>query len=250
MKRFSIVSIFIVLLTSALFGQQTDMLAPAPGAREILIHHKGYSLSYNTSYLQPSWVAYKVIKSQVNDAGNVKQKYVEDPQVTYNSASKKDYKQGGYIMAQLVSYLDLMHIPDAAEETFYLSNITPMKLAYYNHIWLETEKLIRLWTTDTDGLYVICGPVLADSPFPTIGDNNVSVPKRYFKVVYDQKNAKMIGFMFKNGMSSGKLSSYVMSIDEIEKETGIDLFASLDDDLESKLEAAVNPELWNFEYPE
>jgi len=133
---------------------------------------------------------------------------------------------------------------------FYMTNISPMKLAYHNHIWLKTEELIRLWSAGTDGLYVVCGPILADAPFGTIGDNKVSIPKRFYKVVYDPVNQKAIGFLFRNGMSSGKLNSYAKSIDEIEKETGIDLFPSLDDELESRVEAELDLELWDFELEE
>ena len=143
--------------------------------------------------------------------------------------------------------MDVKQIPEAVEESFYMSNITPMKLAFYNHIWLKTEDLIRLWTSDTDGLYVVCGPILADAPFAAIGDNDVNVPKRYYKAVYDPKNQKAIGFIFKNGMSSGNLDSYAVTIDKIEMESGIDLFPDLDDAIENKVEAGLNPDDWNFE---
>jgi endonuclease G len=245
MKR-TITSTLFVCLYTFLNAQQADILLPSERDREQIIHHEGYSLSYNSSYVQPSWVAYKVVKSQIN-RDEVKGKYIPDPQVNTRSADKKDYREGGYIMAQFVNYFDVKQIPGAVAETFYLTNITPMKLAYYNHIWLKTEELIRLWTDDTDGLYVVCGPILSDAPFPTIGDDNVSVPKRYYKAVYDPKNQKAIGFIFKNGMSSGKLNSYAVSIDEIEKESGIDLFPSLADELEKKIEATLDLSQWNFE---
>ena len=246
MKLYLSFLIFIVYALG-LNAQKADIMLPSEMSREQVIHHEGFSLSYNSSYLQPSWVAYKVSKAQVNRDDKVRAKYVRDPQIHTRSADKKDYKQGGYVMAQFVNYLDVKQIPNAVEESFYLSNITPMKLAFHNHIWIKTEDLIRLWTSGISGLYIVTGAILADSPFPAIGDNNVSVPKRYYKAVYDPDNKKAIGFIFKNGTSSGKLNSYVVSIDEIEKETGIDLFPSLDDELENSVESGVNLEDWNFE---
>ena len=150
-------------------------------------------------------------------------------------------------MAQFVNYLDVKNIPGAVDESFFMTNIAPMKLAFYNYIWLKTEELIRLWTAENDGFYVVCGPILADSPFPTIGENNLSVPKRYYKVLYDPLNQKAIGFIFRNGMSSGTLKSFTVSIDQVEKESGIDLFPSLDDETENRIEANVDYSLWNFE---
>lgn len=238
--------LIILLFACKLSAQKADILLPSEINREKIIHHEGFSLSYNSSYLQPSWVAYKVSKVQVYPDDKIKAKYIPDPEVDTRSANKKDYKQGGYIMSQFVSYLDIKQIPNAMEESFYLTNITPMKLAFYNHIWLKTEKLIRLWTANTDGLYVVSGPILADSPFAAIGDNNVSVPKRFYRAIYDPLNKKAIGFIFKNSMASGKLNSFAVSIDEIEKETGIDLFPRLDDDIEKSVEAEYNSENWDF----
>lgn len=246
MRRISILIVFVIISIS-LNAQQADILLPSKMAKEQIIHHKGYSLSYNTSYLMPSWLSYKVTRVQVNQNNDVKRKYIPDPMITTRSASKKDYKQAGYIMSQFINYLDLKQIPGAAEESFYLSNIAPMKLAYYNNIWLKTEQMIRLWTLETEGLYIVCGPILTDSPFPTIGSNNVSVPKRYYKAVYDPINQKAIGFIFKNGTSSGSLKSYTVSIDEIEKVTGIDIFPTLDDEIEKKIEAEMSTDDWDFE---
>ena len=48
-------------------------------------------------------------------------------------------------------------------------------------------------------------------------------------------------------MSSGKLNSFAVSIDEIERQTGIDLFPSLDDEIEKAVEGELDLEKWNFE---
>jgi endonuclease G, mitochondrial len=228
-------------------SQKADIMMPSERDREQIIHHTGFSLSYNSSYLQPSWVAYKVTKSQINRDENVKSKYAPDPEVNTRSANKKDYKAGGYLMAQFVNCLDVKQIPNAVEETYYFSNITPMKPAFYNYIWIKTEELIRLWTAQNDGFYIVCGPILADSPFPMIGENNLSVPKRYYKAIYDPKNQQAIGFIFRNSISSGSLKNYTATIDEIEKETGIDLFPSLNDEIENRVEATIDYTKWNFE---
>lgn len=234
---------FIFLHTNA---QKADILLPPKMNLETLINHHGYSLSYNTGYVMPSWVAYKVTKSQINEDAKVKEKYKPDPDVTTRSATKKDYKNCGYLMAQLVNYKDVSQIPDAAEETFYMSNIVPMKLAFYSHIWLKAGDLVRAWSADNDGLYVVDGPVLADGPFPTFSDDKIAIPRRYYKAVYDPKNQKAMGFLFTNGNASGTLKSYAMSIDALEKEVGIDLFPTLDNEKGKKIEATFNPEDWNF----
>lgn len=239
---------FIFMQILNVTAQETDIKLPSEMAREVIVHHKGYSFSYNTSYALPSWVSHKVTKSQVNKDVSFKGKYKEDPQVTIRAANKKDYKNSGYIMAQLVSYLDVLSIDGATEETFYMSNIVPMKLAFHRHIWLKCEDLVRMWVANTDGLYVITGPVIeADAPFPTMGENKISVPNRYYKIVYDEINKKAVGFLFKNGSSSGTMKFYSRSVDEIEKLTGIDFFPELDEVTSKKIESEVDYSYWNFE---
>jgi len=238
----------LIGLSSITIAQQADILIPAAREREQVIHHKAYSLSYNSSYVLPSWVAYKVVKTQVNKFEKVKEKYQKDPEIITRSSEKGDYKEGGYSMAPLASYLDIQNYPEWKEEAFYMSNIVPMKPTFYTLIWSKTEDLIRLWNAGTNGLYIVCGPILADAPFmTTLGDNKLCVPKRYYKVVYDPKNEKAIGFIFTNGAASGKLKSYSMSVDAIEKETGMDFFPTLDNELENKIESQFNVNDWNFE---
>jgi endonuclease G len=214
--------------------------------REQTIHHTDFSLSYNSSYVLPSWVAYCVTKSQVNYDDKVKQKFKEDPAITSRHADKKDYKKSGYVMGQLVSYLDLKHSEKAVAESFYLSVIAPMKLAFHNHMWLTLEKMIRAWVAETDALHIVAGPILTDAPFPTIGKNKVSVPQRYYKAVYDEKNQRAIGFILKNGSVAESFKRYAVTLDEIEHETGIDLFPHIDDNLEPTIESTLAIDAWDF----
>lgn len=233
--------------TYVLKSQEADVKLPSEMAREITIHHKAFSLSYNTSYALPSWVSYRITKTQVNKELPFKAKYKKDPLIAIRAADKKDYKDSGYLMAQIVNYLDVLNIEGAAEETFYMSNIVPMKLAFHRHIWLGCENLIRMWVANTEGLYIIAGPIIeADAPFPTMGDNKISVPSRYYKIVYDDKNKKAVGFVFKNGTSSGTFKSFSRSVDEIEKLTGIDFFPELDETTSINVESKVDYEFWDF----
>ena len=46
-------------------------------------------------------------------------------------------------------------------------------------------------------MYVVTGPVLTEGPYETIGENEVAIPKRYYKVILDYKEPglKAIGFI-------------------------------------------------------
>ncbi len=243
-----LISCIFAGLTAISIAQNTDLIIPSKIEREQVIHHNSYSLSYSSAYVMPWWVSYKITNANVDKSTQIKGKYIPNPQISTRSASKKDYKNSGYLMAQLANYLDLASIEGADDESFYMSNIVPMKPGFYKYIWLNSENLARLWLQNTDALYIICGPVNKDAPFSTFGDGKVSIVKRYYKIIYDAKNNKAIGFLFKNGNASGSLKSYSHSINKIEEETGLNFFPNLDAEKASALKNKVDYDFWKFEF--
>jgi endonuclease G len=82
---------------------------------------------------------------------------------------------------------------------------------------------------------------------PTIGKyNEIAVPEMYYKIALclTDNQPRMIGFVMKNEFSSENLKSFVMSVDEIERMTGIDFFPKLPDALEKKLESSTTTVGW------
>ncbi|MBN2612358.1 MAG: DNA/RNA non-specific endonuclease [Bacteroidales bacterium] len=245
MKRFLIflISLSVFAGVSGQDNLELQVLKP----REELVRHKHFALAFVEGYELASWVAYSLTANQLLGGIEYKEKFEEDPLVSTGSATKKDYKDAGYLPGQLVPAEDMMFSEEAVMETFYYSNTAPMKQAFYKYTWKKTEDMIREWVKETDTLYIVAGPVLADSPFPTFGENKVSIPSRFYKVVLDLKSGKGFGFMIKSSLSTGALKPTAMSIDEVEKITGIDFFSSLPDEDEEKIESGFNLSDWNFE---
>lgn len=82
----------------------------------------------------------------------------------------------------------------------------------------------------------------------TIGDENVSVPNQFYKVLIDNNSGKikMIAFLIPHKNSNKPLYEFVVSVDELEELTGIDFFPALDDVVENKLEASSSYKEWSF----
>ncbi len=238
--------VFFVCSVAKVYGQQPLEL-PALKPREELVKHKFYTLSFVEGYELSSWVAYELKGTQFSENVSYKEKYQEDPLVSTGSATKKDYKDAGFILGQLVPVEDMLFSEEAAIETFYYSNIVPQKPAFNKYMWNKMADIIRAWAKECDTLYIVSGPVLADAPFPTFGENKVGIPTRFYKVVLDLKGNRGMGFVVKGSMSSGSVKTIAMSIDKVEEITGIDFFPALPDDLENKIEAGFKPEEWNFE---
>lgn len=225
-------------------AQQYELPSPMP--REQQVKHTQFTLSYNEGYELASWAAYQLTPEQAKATGTFKEKFSEDPLITTGSASTKDYKDAGFIMGQLVPPEDMFNSPKAVEETFLTSNTVPLKPVFNKNVWKKIEVLIRQWAKEGNTLYIAAGPVLTDAPFGTFGSNKISIAERYYKVILDVTGERAIAFLMRNNVASGAPKSFALSVDELEKITGIDFFALLADDLESKIESSTDFSKWNF----
>ena len=215
-----------------------------------IVMHKYYALSYNEKHEQPEWVAYELTKENIQ-AKNVKRSgnFRPDPKVAKGSASKWDYKNSGYDRGHLVPAGDMNFNKKAMSETFYMSNMSPQIRNFNGGIWRELEENVRDWAYRNEHLYVVSGPVLTKPIREQIGDNKVSVPEEYFKIILDYtgREHKAIAFIMPNEKSNRRIMDYAVSIDEVEKATGIDFFPNLATSDESELEAKYEPKKWTVD---
>jgi len=232
------------LVSLSAFSQQYEL--PAQSPREQKVPHTLYTLSYAEGYELASWAAWQLTPEMAKATGTFKEKYDDDPLVTTGSSSPKDYRDAGFIEGQLVPVEDLFINPVAVQEGFLMSNVVPMKPAFNKFVWKATEKLVRAWATEGNTLYIVAGPVLADAPFGSFGTNKVSIPTRFYKAVLDVNGKRAVGFLYRSTVASGTPKSFAVSVDELEKITGIDFFPSLPDDLEQAVEVSTDYTKWNF----
>ena len=78
---------------------------------------------------------------------------------------------------------------------------------------------------------------------------NIAVPNQYYKVVYAPEQDRAIAFLFKNEKASKSWTNYAVSIDEVERLTGINFLSSLPDDSENVVESRQNIRDWPRYYP-
>ncbi|NJB86543.1 endonuclease G [Lewinella marina] len=224
---------------------------PAGGSGEV-VEHTGFTLSYLEDWEQAEWVAYVLTRDHLDREWTPRRdNFREDPLVTTGSATDFDFRGSGYDRGHLAPFADFAWDADQADETFYLSNISPQIPAFNQGIWRELEENVREWARHDGRLYVVTGPVTSLPPRAYIGrDNRVAIPQSYYKVVLDLEDPeqKGIGFVIPNEVSTHPLAHYAMSIDEVEKITGIDFFPELmPADLEATIEARADPARWDVD---
>ena len=212
-----------------------------------IVHHNNYSLSYNEKHEQAEWVAYELKKSHLSNTNHKRPYFEIDKAVKTGAANWRNYKNSGYDRGHLCPAGDRRFTKTAHDETFLTSNISPQEHNFNAGIWNTLEQKVRYWAKKYDGVFVVTGGVL-NGNMKSIGDENVSVPNQFYKVLIDTNSGdtKMIGFLIPHEDSKKPLYEFVVPVDEIESLTGIDFFPELDDQLENKLEASSSYKAWSF----
>ena len=219
---------------------------PTSSTKQI-VKHQYYTLSYNEAHEQAEWVAYELKKDYIKNNNFKRPFFIEDDKVKTGSADWRNYKNSNYDKGHLCPAGDMEFALDAYNETFFTSNISPQVRNFNNGVWNRLEQKVRYWAVKHDGIYVITGGIL-ESSLSKIGKENVSVPKFFYKILLDNsgENLKMIGFLIPNSESDKPLYTFVVSVDYIEKVTGINFFPKLNDNIENQLEKRNDYKNWSF----
>ncbi len=229
---------------------------------EEIIVHAAMCLVYSEQHEQAKWVAHIITPDIITGKVSRSNNFRIDPLVTTGSASEKDYflktkKPGtknkydydgfGYDRGHLAPSADFKWSKKALSESYFYSNMSPQLADFNRKKWAKLEGLLRGYINDhpKTQLYVVTGPLLNDSlPVIERGINKVSIPKYYYKIALDLTNKQAIAFVMPNKDIKYPITSYAVSINEVEEATGINFFHQLDDALEEELEAQKEINAW------
>lgn len=216
------------------------------GTPEQILKRTGYVASYNKTTLLPNWVAWHLTAERTE--GSAKRSgvdFAEDTEVPEPRATDWDYYNSGYDRGHMCPAADNKWSKKAMEESFLFTNMCPQNGNLNRGDWNEMEMACRKWAKKYVDLYIVCGPILYKGKHKTIGKNKVVVPEAFFKVVLRTgDDPQAIGFIYKNTSGNRPKDSYVNTVDEVERITGIDFFPSLPDDVEKNVEATADIANW------
>jgi endonuclease G, mitochondrial len=227
-------------------NRSCQLEVPAITDSQNVIHHFGYSLSYNKRHEQANWVAYLLTKERATSLYSRANHFIPDPIVITGTADDFDYRNSGYDRGHLAPAADMGWSSTAMAESFFYSNMSPQLPGFNRGVWKRLEELVRYWALDYDSLFITTGPVL-EEPLPSIGSHHVSVPRYYYKAILRLgAHPEAIAFILPNQSSSETLQTFAVSVDSLERLTGINFFSALPDELEETLESNVEVDGWRW----
>lgn len=225
-----------------------------------------YSVEWDNNLIANRWTCYTMCSK--NNASNVTRTnkfYVDDAVTT--SPDNSYAESNTYSRGHLCPSADRLASTEQNKQTFYMTNMQPQ---YQNHnggIWATLEGDVRSkWqpTNNIDTLYVVKAATIADVTLNNVTSTGIIttttddegqtlvVPKYFYmaflyfdKMAEDNKKYKAFAIWTQHLNSNNPNEStvlnpnagYIISIDELEKRTGIDFFCNLPDDIEDKVEA-------------
>ncbi len=141
----------------------------------------------------------------------------------------------------------------AVASTCYPTNMTPQDGSFNSGIWASLESWVRNQSDKCDTLYVVTGCIQEGSTTFTLNNSGfaVRVPSAYFKAVLRYMPGSTVGFggyracgfylPHDASVAGGNYMNYILSVEELEKKTGIKFFVNLPDvvgqDLASKIKS-------------
>ena len=211
---------------------------------DTLVRYEAFDVHFNSERGIANCALYEITSSELNGTAERGNGFTADPGVK-GCPQPDDYAGSGFERGHLVPAGDLKWSETAMRQSFMLTNVGPMHKALNEGGWAKLEEKVREWTARDSALLVFTGPVV------DVGDTmrlngKVVVPGAYYKIVMAPcvRPVRVIAFIYPNGHSSGRLQQYAVSIDEVERRTGLDFFPTLPQDEQHRLESAVHLDAW------
>lgn len=214
-----------------------------------IIKYRGFTVSFNSDFLIPNWVAYELTAAETDGPYTRKGKdFQMDPSAGVLQADAYDYKGSGWSRGHMAPAGDFKWDDAAMWDTFYYTNCCPQDVNLNNGSWNALENRVRSWARQFGCVSVVTGPIVGQNKGGRIGAHGVLVPDAFFKALLVSTNGTYqgIAFVMFNNSSPQRIQESYLSINELEDLTDIDFFHELEDTTEERVEGTVNLDFWKL----
>jgi endonuclease G, mitochondrial len=253
------------------------------GSKPVYVR-QGYVVRYSEKYRIPEWTAYHVTPAYLKCPKREGRFRIfrKDPEIK-NAVVTEDYTGSGYARGHMAPYFVMGGDRDRngvfanaeidAEDPYddrtvfeanYMSNISPQDQDALNGPggpWYALETAIRkkLVTKHKMDLHVYAGSIILDPDHYFVmhnkkGTTDIAIPDEFFQVIiyYDKDKARYItaAFLFPHkedpeDLPFNELLDYLVTVDAVEKKTGLDFLNTLSKPEQQATESNPNFEFWD-----
>lgn len=224
-----------------------------------ITHRYGaFTVYYDDEVLAPRWTAIKLTAEMADANSDFRRPsgFKTDPELRdagFEVTKHSDYNNlpgsQKWNRGHMVQFDDARGYGDqAGRDSMFTSNVCPQLGKHNQRGWLTLEQTCTEFARDFEVVWVYTGPIYDDDPQPFEAGRIVPAPVAFYKVVVspaENGGVDVLAFRMLHEPipRDADLSEFLVSIDDIEAETGIDFLHELPDPIEDELEEAVW-ELW------
>ena len=216
-------------------------------------------LEWDNSLIANRYTCYYLDSKNLAQNVSRNDSFKEDPELPSATRSTlSDYSGSGFSRGHLCPSGDRRASNDQQALTYYLSNMQPQYQSHNGAQWANLEGDVRTWAANYDTLYVVKAGTIDNvtlngttkSGLKSVKCNNrLPVPDYFYMALlgYNKSTGtyNAIGiWTYHYNATSERQSTELITIDELEKRTGIDFFCNLPDDVEDDVESRIDTSLW------
>ena len=244
--------------SNLLLGNPSNAMPDIMDYTNYLIDHHYFVLSYNRDRGTPNWVSWHLDSTNITEAVRCQDnfaEYIGIPEQWY-AVTHSNYTGSGFDRGHNCPSADRTSSYAANASTFLMTNMIPQAPANNGGPWADLENHIRKQVHNGYEAYIIMGSYGSGGmgsygKATTLADGKITVPARLWKVALLLPNGDgdlqrvtprttIIAVDMPNSNDvSADWGAYRVSVDDIEKQTGYNLFANLPEGIQSILENAI-----------
>jgi endonuclease G len=213
------------------------------------IDERYYVTSYNSKKEVPNWASWRLVAADLGNAprqNDFRADALLPP--TFTPVGPDDYKGSGYDRGHMCPAGDRTSTVDANSATFLMTNMQPQKHELNAGPWEELESFERTLASDQGKQVFIMAGGIFDAMPPTIG-KGIAVPRASYKIVVVlapgqgasdvTADTTLYAVIMPNQttVTGTHWQDYLVSVDDIELETGYDFLNRVPDAITAVLEA-------------
>ena len=213
-----------------------------------ILRNRAYVVGYSDALRNPLWVAYRLVDADGEDETGERPEGFETDLRTVARVEHGDYTGSGYDRGHMAPNFGIARCfgREAQLETFLMSNIVPQKHALNAGPWKELEQREALnYTGRFREIWVVAGPLFhGESKRMKSG---VPIPNAFYKIQVDEHEGRVRSqafIMAQDADEDSGMATMLVTVDEVERLSGLDFFPDLPDEVEHALEAADASRPW------
>ena len=226
-------------------GEPTD----ADPSDDLVLDHRVFVLSFNARRQVPNWVAWMLVPEDLGAAPRSGAFHADEllpPGVP--GPRPRDYARSGFERGHMCPAGDRTATEAANEETFVMTNMQPQRHALNAGPWEGLERFERGLAAAGQQVFVVAGGVFDDQP-ETLA-SGIAVPRATFKIIVALERGEdapdvttsttTYAVLMPNsaGVAGTRWFEHLVSIDEIERQSGYDFLARVAPATQAALETA------------